>query len=94
MGERALEPVRDQIIHHSLHGVFAIRQGPWKLIMKRGTGGFTKPKSVKAEDGEPTGQLYNLEDDPAETTNVWPVHPEIVSTLTEALERTRRAKDK
>jgi len=80
-GERADEPVRDQIVHHSLHGKFAIRQGPWKLIMKRGSGGFTKPANVAPKEGEPAGQLYNLERDPAEAQNVWTEHPEVVARL-------------
>ena len=41
LGERSAEPVRDQIIHHSLRGMFAIRKGPWKLIMKRDEHRFT-----------------------------------------------------
>jgi arylsulfatase A-like enzyme len=81
LGERALEPVRDQIVHHSLHGKFAIRQGPWKLIMKRGSGGFTKPANVTPKEGEPTGQLYHLGRDPGEADNVWAEHPEVVAQM-------------
>ena len=88
-GERATEPIRDQIVHHSVRGFFAIRQGPWKLIMKRGSGGFTGPASVEPKEGEPTGQLYHLERDPAETTNVWAEHPEVVAHL-EALLNAQR----
>jgi arylsulfatase A-like enzyme len=81
LGERADKPVRDQIVHHSLRGMFAIRQGPWKLIMERGSGGFTRPASVKPKEDEPTGQLYNLKRDPAETQNVWEDNPEVVARL-------------
>ncbi len=86
MGERAEKPVRDQVVHHSLHGKFAIRQGPWKLIMKRGSGGFTKPANVEPKEGEPTGQLYHLERDPGETQNVWAEHPEVVAHLGDLLQ--------
>ena len=92
LGARALEPARDQIIHHSLRGMFAIRQGPWKLIMKRGSGGFTSPASVKAEEGEALGQLYNLRDDPTESDNVWSSNPAVVAELSALLEDIKSAK--
>jgi arylsulfatase A-like enzyme len=80
-------PVRDFAVHHSLWGVFPIRQGPWKLIPHRGSGGFTIPRELDpAVEGGPPGQLYNLESDPSETRNVYEDHPEIVDRLTRLLE--------
>ena len=81
-------PVRDYAIHHSLWGVFAIREGPWKFIPHRGSGGFTKPRDIDidiATDGGPAGQLYNLELDPSETQNVYNDHPDIVERLAKKL---------
>jgi hypothetical protein len=70
--------------------MFAIRQGKWKLILGRGSGGFTKPSRVKPKPGEPRGQLYDLNKDPAETNNVWAQHPGIVQRLTNLLEKYRK----
>ncbi len=81
-------PVRDFAVHHSLWGVFAIRQGPWKLIPHRGSGGFTHPRDLDpAKEGGPPGQLYNLESDPSETRNVYAEHPDVVQRLSELLKK-------
>ncbi|MBW3542094.1 MAG: sulfatase-like hydrolase/transferase, partial [Planctomycetes bacterium] len=80
------QPVREFAVHHSLWGVFAIRQGPWKLIPHRGSGGFTTPREIDpAVEGGPPGQLYRLDSDPSETRNVYADHPEVVERLTRLL---------
>jgi len=81
------KPIREAIVHHSLSGMFSIRQGKWKLILGRGSGGFSKPKTYKPKPGEPEGQLYNLEEDFAESNNLWNEHPEIVERLTNLLDK-------
>jgi hypothetical protein len=81
------EPIRDHLIHHSGNGVFAIRRGQWKLILGKGSGGFTR---FKPADDAPDGQLYNLFRDPAENNNLYNEHPEIVSALTEMLKRAQQ----
>jgi arylsulfatase A-like enzyme len=86
LGQQYVEPIREAIVHHSGSGMFAIRQGKWKLILGRGSGGFSSPKSYKPKPGEPKGQLYSMEDDFAETTNLWSKHPQIVERLTNLLE--------
>jgi len=81
---------REFAVHHSLWGTFAIRQGPWKYIPKRGSGGFTRPRELDpAKVGGPPGQLYHLWSDPSETTNLWEKHPEIVERLSKVLARVR-----
>src|SRR5262249_30743950 len=65
------KPLREATVHHSGSGLFAIRQGHWKLIDGHGSGGFSQPKSEKPEAGGPTGQLYNLADDPVEQKNLY-----------------------
>ncbi len=84
------KPLRDATIHHSVSGVFAIRQGSWKLIVGRGSGGFSSPRIYRPKRGEPKGQLYNLTDDPSESKNLYQQHPEIVERLTKLLEQTKR----
>lgn len=88
--------VRPATVHHSLSGMFAIRQGDWKLILGRGSGGFTAPRKVKPKAGEPKGQLYHLGKDPTEQNNVYAEHPEVVKALTALLNRykeTGRSRD-
>jgi len=78
---------REATVHHSFRGVFAIRHGDWKLILGRGSGGFTDPHTIEPADGEPVGQLYNLKDDPSETNNLFLDNPEVVKKLTALLEQ-------
>lgn len=89
LGLELERPIRPYTIHHSLDGMFAIRQGDWKLIEGRGSGGFTQPARITPENGEPVGQLYNLNDDPAEQVNLYQDRPEIVEQLQLALELLR-----
>jgi arylsulfatase A-like enzyme len=82
---------RDHLIHHSSEGMFSIRQGEWKLILGRGSGGFTEPRRVEPRPGEPLGQLYNIARDPGETDDVYTRYPEHVARLTALLDKFRSA---
>lgn len=76
------------VIHHSVGGMFAIREGRWKLIAGNGSGGRAKPR------GKPFAapyQLYDLETDQAETRDVAAMHPQVVKRLTSQLTRLRQA---
>ncbi|SOE22887.1 Arylsulfatase A [Spirosomataceae bacterium TFI 002] len=73
------------IVHHSSKGFFAIRKGPWKLIDKLGSGGFSEPVLITPKANEAPGQLYNLRLDPSETQNLYASEPEKVKELTEEL---------
>jgi arylsulfatase A-like enzyme len=64
-----------------------IRSGDWKLINGLGSGGFSKPSSLKPEPGQPTVQLYNLRNDPAETTNIAAEHPDKIKELEAAMQK-------
>jgi arylsulfatase A len=83
---------RDFAVHHSISGVFAIREGPWKLVPgHRGSAGFTKPAKITPAPGEPGGQLYHLDDDPSETNNVFARHPDILARLSTRLKQVQDA---
>ena len=82
----AQTPIRETLVHHSAAGMFSIREGQWKLIVGLGSGGFSEPKSVDPAPGEPTGQLYDLSNDLAETHNLWAEHQDIVQDLTAKLQ--------
>ena len=77
------------MIHHSSFGAYAIRSGPWKLIEHtQGSGGWPTPRDKPPEAGSP-GQLYNLEEDPDESDNLWNGRPDKVKELTELHDRIR-----
>jgi arylsulfatase A-like enzyme len=72
------------VIHHSINGTFAIRDGSWKLIASSGSGGREKPTG-KPFDG--TFQLYDLSNDAAETKNLAKELPEKATELAVELRR-------
>jgi arylsulfatase A len=86
----ATKPIRDAIVHHSNDGLFAIRQGSWKLIFGRGSGGFTPPAREPDVPGAPAGQLYDLASDPAEARDQYTARPEIVARLTALFEQVQK----
>ncbi len=79
---------RDHLVSHSVNGSFAIRRGPWKLLLCPGSGGWSapRPRSKQAE-GLPPMQLYNLADDLGERKNLVERNPEKVEELTNLLEQ-------
>lgn len=77
---------RPSIIHHSNEGMFAIRKGKWKFIDGNGSGGWSPNK----RDDNAAGQLYDMENDESETTNVYDKYPEVVKELKELLELQKR----
>jgi len=79
-------PLHEHVVHHSISGRFAIRQGNWKLAFCPGSGGWGKPGDADAaKQGLPAVQLHDLSTDPAETTNLHEKHPEVVQRLTKLL---------
>jgi arylsulfatase A len=77
--------------------VLSIRQGPWKYMDHRGSGGnnYSSPelKAYALPDTAPDapGQLYNLADDPGEKTNLYFKHPEVVKELKRLLDASKVA---
>ena len=58
---------RAPVINHSAAGMFAIRMAEWKLVLGNGSGGRQQPKGRRFT---PPWQLFNLKEDPAETTDL------------------------
>ncbi len=67
---------RDTFIYYFKKNIEAVRNGDWKLHIKR------KSDEVK--------ELYNLRTDVGERINVYESHPEIVMAITEIIEETRK----
>lgn len=77
---------RAGVIHHSIDGHFAYRRGKWKLILARGSGGWSSPKENEVPAGSPVGQLYDLESDPGEEENLYEERPRVANRLLAKLE--------
>ncbi len=78
-GKPDAAPSHPYVIHHSIHGNFAIRQGKWKFLACKNSGGWGK-----GGDNKPT-QLYDMSADRGERTNLVSSKPGVVKRLTELL---------
>ena len=85
-GKTLAKPLREATIMKPWSTMKSVRQGPWKLIMGKNSGGFWMVRDVKT-----AGQLYNLADDPAETTNLYDKYPEKVKALAAIFARYQKA---
>jgi arylsulfatase A len=85
----AKSPIRPQLLLQSSKGVYAIRQGPWKLIA---SGGVETKDGKRRKTPEDSGraELFNLKNDPGEQHDVSAEHPELVQELTVILDRDRK----
>jgi arylsulfatase A-like enzyme len=91
-------PVRPYTLTQSFHGELQIRRGAWKYLDHRGSGGnnYDRSRDLKAYKlpelaPDAPGQLYNLQTDPGETTNLYYNHPDIVKELKSLLETSKQS---
>ena len=82
---------RPFMIHHSGQGVFALREGRWKYVEGPDGGGFIDRSAPPPDPSRPQVQLYDLDRDAAEASNVYADHPAVVARLAGLLERARSA---
>jgi len=86
---RANAPRRESLVHSAIFGALSIRQGMWKLIFAADSGGWTDPKpGSPAAATLPRLQLYDLSRDIGESRNLESEHPDVVTKLTQLMERT------
>ncbi len=72
------------VVHHSMGGAFALRIDGFKVVFcTESGGGFS---SIGADDdgtvygaAAPVGRIYDLENDPAETTDLWDARPDLAA---------------
>ncbi|MDF1863079.1 MAG: arylsulfatase, partial [Verrucomicrobiales bacterium] len=71
------ESIRPHLLTQSFRGEFQIRQGQWKYLDHQKSGGndyskgILKPYELPDTEPDAPGQLYHLENDPGETTNLY-----------------------
>jgi arylsulfatase A-like enzyme len=87
--------IRPYLLQQGFGGAryLAIRRGPWKYLAHKGSGGnryenhpLLKAYRIPDTAPEAPAQLYNLQTDPGETTNVYFEQPEIAQQLKLLLE--------
>ncbi|TWT50353.1 Arylsulfatase [Rubripirellula amarantea] len=83
---KPIESTRAGVIHHSHSGHFAYRLGKWKLCLARGSGGWSSPTEAQVSADAAIAQLYDLENDPSEKTNLYESQPDVAERLLKQLE--------
>jgi arylsulfatase A len=86
-------PIRDAIVYHSASGKFAIRHREWVLIDAPSGDDNQEPEWFKAERGYTDHgfprELFDLEHDISQKSNLYGVHPETVQALARRLDQVR-----
>lgn len=86
---------RDHLVQqdNGSNGTYALRRGPWKLHRygKKRTARNVVVEQQLANTKVPEYQLFNLDDDPSEKTNVIQDHPDVAKQLQEELEQIIRS---
>ena len=71
---------RESLINHSNHGEFAYREGAWKLVFRMSGANLERSR------GKPTlAELYNLDSDVREQSDLSGEHPDVVRRMTQQL---------
>lgn len=73
--------VREDIVHQSIDGSLSIRKGKYKLELCAGSGGWSYPTLEEITADMPKFQLYDLENDISETTNIIEDNKEIAQEM-------------
>ena len=95
LGEPTNQPIRPYTLHQTMSLALAIRQGPWKFLDHQGSGGNNYARSglnqyaLPETANDAAGQLYNLDDDPGETTNLYFEHANKVRELKALMEQSK-----
>lgn len=85
LSNRQIDSTRVGVVHHSISGHFAYRTGKWKLILARGSGGWSSPRENQVAKDAPAAQLYDLQADPGERQNLYLEEPAVAQRLLQQL---------
>jgi len=97
LGRQGKEAVRQYTLHQTISLALAIRRGPWKYLDHTGSGGNSyttgrlKPFAIADTAADAPGQLYHLDLDPGETTNLYYMYPAIVQEMKAQLEEYKQS---
>lgn len=90
------DQVREFTLHQTISLALAIRRDQWKYLDHQGSGGnnyaggqLTSLDVIPQIAPNAPGQLYDMENDPGETTNLYFQHPEIVKELKRQLDESK-----
>ena len=92
LGSQKDKPVRKYVLQQTNRLELSIRDGMWKYLDHKGSGGndYNKielaPYMIEDNDPEAPGQLYDLETDPGETNNLYSLYPEKVKEMKNQLD--------
>lgn len=79
------DSMRHDMIHHSIEGLFAFREGDWVLLDCKGSGGWSLPEGESPT--LPMRQLYNLKEDSTQKQNILQQHPEKAASMKDLLQK-------
>lgn len=91
--EQVNRPTRDNVVHHSYGGTFAIRQGDWVFIDAPSGGDNPEPDDFARSRGHQPhdfpGEVYDLNEDLPQRRNHYAERPDIVEALSRQLAEIR-----
>jgi arylsulfatase A-like enzyme len=97
LGRDGGKPIREFTLHQTISLALAIREGKWKYLDHKGSGGnrYDTPKlapyALEEKSPAAPGQLYYLEQDPGETDNLYFQRPEVVKRLKAKLDQAKKS---
>ena len=95
--ENPSKPIREFTLQQTISLALAIREGKWKYLDHKGSGGNRydtpdlAPYALEEKSPAAPGQLYDLEQDPGETNNLYFEHPEVVKRLKGKLDQAKKS---
>lgn len=94
LGEARAGPIRDHLLQQTISLALSIRAGSWKYLDHRGSGGnrygddtALAPYTLPESDPDAPAQLYDLDADPGETTNLYATHPDVAARMKATLDQ-------
>ena len=92
-GAKLTAPLREATVHHSIKGRFAIRKENWVYIESKSGAENSEPPAVlralRVKSHSQDAELFDLNADPKQTTNLLSQHPDKVKLLKGILNRYR-----